>query len=166
MLYKLAATRAYSFISTPPFSLPPSFPSRYRPTNTKEPNKNKRPNFWTTFRDSPYESDLILVTQLRAVTCCPVIVHNPVWDLHTSAATPPSSLFSVASMTNLVGHVLGTSISLKHVTTHSTKCIYLPFGHGSYVQSWFSFFSVLSKMSCVSWWVVSVFLVVAYVLLF
>ena len=30
--------------------------------------------------------------------------HKRVWELHTSAATPPSLLFSVASTTNLVGH--------------------------------------------------------------
>ena len=56
--------------------------------------------FWTTFRDTPCESELIyLVTQVRAMICCLLIVHNPVWELHTSAAMPPSLLFSVASTT-------------------------------------------------------------------
>ena len=29
---------------------------------------------WTTFRDSPYESDFILVTQVRAIMCCLLIL--------------------------------------------------------------------------------------------
>jgi len=29
---------------------------------------------WTTFRDSPYESDFILVTQVRAIICCLLIL--------------------------------------------------------------------------------------------
>ena len=35
--------------------------------------------------------------------------HKRVWELHTSAATPPSLLFSVASTANLVGHNMFTS---------------------------------------------------------
>ena len=42
------------------------------------------------------------------------LVHNPVWELHTSAATPPSLLFSVASTTNLVGHNVFTSFVDRH----------------------------------------------------
>ena len=41
-------------------------------------------------------------------------VHNPVWELHISAATPPSFLFSVVSMTNLVGHNIFTSFVDRH----------------------------------------------------
>ena len=41
-------------------------------------------------------------------------VHNPALELHTSAATPPSMLFSVASTTNLVGHNLFTSFVDHH----------------------------------------------------
>ena len=40
--------------------------------------------------------------------------HKPVWELHTLAATPPSSLFSVASTTNLVGHNILTSFVDRH----------------------------------------------------
>ena len=29
---------------------------------------------WTAFRDSPYESDFILVTQVRAIICCLLIL--------------------------------------------------------------------------------------------
>ena len=43
-------------------------------------------------------------------------VHNPVWELHTSAATPPSLLFSVASTTNLVGHNIFASFVDRHKT--------------------------------------------------
>ena len=57
-----------------PSSLPPSLPSRHSPTNTKEPNKNKILTFWRRFRDSPHESDFILVTQVRAIICCLLIL--------------------------------------------------------------------------------------------
>ena len=40
-------------------------------------------------------------------------VNNPLWNLHTSAATPPL-LFSVASTTNLVGHNMFTSFVDRH----------------------------------------------------
>ena len=64
-----------------------------------------------TFRDPPYESDFILVTQVRAIyNILPFeVVYNPVWELHTSAAPPPSLLFSVASTTNPVGHNIFTT---------------------------------------------------------
>ena len=45
-------------------------------------------------------------------------VHKPVWELHTSAATPPSLLFSVASTTNLVGHNVFTSFVDRHKNTN------------------------------------------------
>ena len=71
--------------------------------------------------------------------CCPVIVHNPVWELHTSAATPPL-LFSVALTTNLVGHVLGTSRLLKHVTTLNQVYIFTLCVTGSLCSFAFFFF--------------------------
>ena len=40
--------------------------------------------------------------------------HKPVRELHTSAATPPALLFSVASTTNLVGHNIFTSFVDRH----------------------------------------------------
>ena len=42
--------------------------------------------------------------------------HTPVWELHTSAATPPSLLFSVVSTTNLVRHNIFTSFVDRHKT--------------------------------------------------
>ena len=87
------------------------------------------------------------MTQVRAIICCPV-VHNRVWELHTSAATPPSLLFSVASTTNLVGHVLGTSRSLKHATTLPTKCLYLPSESRVVSAVSFYFLSFLSYERC------------------
>ena len=41
-------------------------------------------------------------------------VHNPVWKLHTSAATPLSFLFSVVSTTNVVGHNIFTCFVDRH----------------------------------------------------
>ena len=41
-------------------------------------------------------------------------VHNLVWELHISAATPPSWQFSVASITNPVGHNIFTSFVDRH----------------------------------------------------
>ena len=43
-------------------------------------------------------------------------VHNPVWELHTLAAMPPSLLFSVASTTNLVRHNIFTCFVDSHKT--------------------------------------------------
>ena len=40
--------------------------------------------------------------------------HTSVWELHTSAATPHSWLFSVASTTNLVRHNIFTSFVDRH----------------------------------------------------
>ena len=45
-------------------------------------------------------------------------VQNPVWELHISAATPPSLLFSVGSMTNLVGRNI-----LSFVDRHKHKLL-------------------------------------------
>ena len=39
--------------------------------------------------------------------------HKPVWEMRTSAATPPSLLFSIASTTNLVGHNIFTSFAYR-----------------------------------------------------
>ena len=49
-------------------------------------------------------------------------VQNPVWELHTSAATHPF-LFSVVSTTNLVGHNIFTSFVDRHknITFHRTS---------------------------------------------
>ena len=41
-------------------------------------------------------------------------VHNPVWERHTLAGTPPSFLFSAVSTTNLIGH----DISTRFVDSH------------------------------------------------
>ena len=41
-------------------------------------------------------------------------VHNPAWALHTSAATPPPLLFTVASMTNFVGRIVLTYFIDRH----------------------------------------------------
>ena len=53
----------------------------------------------------PTKVTYIVVTQVKKKKCWLFFYffHNPVWELRTSAATP-SSLFSVASTTNLVGH--------------------------------------------------------------
>ena len=40
--------------------------------------------------------------------------HKPAWKLNTSAATPPSLLFSVASTTNLVGLNIFPSFADRH----------------------------------------------------
>ena len=50
-------------------------------------------------------------------------VHNSVWKLHSSAATPPSFLFFVVSTTNLVGHNIFTSFVDRHknITFHRTS---------------------------------------------
>ena len=53
----------------PPSSLPSSFPSRYRPTNTKEPNKNKKDTLRTTFRNHLCYVDFILVIHVEAMIC-------------------------------------------------------------------------------------------------
>ena len=45
-------------------------------------------------------------------------VLNPVWELHISAATRTSLLFSVASTTNLVGHDVFTSFVDLHKNTN------------------------------------------------
>ena len=72
---------------------------------------------WITFRDSPYESDSILVTPGKSKNTLSFdFVHNPVWELHTSAATPPSLMLSVASTTNLIGHNIFTSFVDRHKT--------------------------------------------------
>ena len=45
--------------------------------------------------------------------------HKPVWGLYTSAATPPSLLFSVASTTNLVGqNIISIVAHHKNITLH------------------------------------------------
>ena len=38
--------------------------TEYRPTNEKAPNKNERLAFWTRLRNCPYESELVLATQI------------------------------------------------------------------------------------------------------
>ena len=76
---------------------------------------------WTMFRDSPYESDFILMTQARAKICGLLIFSYPVWELHTSAATSPL-LFSVASTTNLVGHDIGRDRPT-HIIICDRKCV-------------------------------------------
>ena len=47
--------------------------------------------------------------------------HKPVWELLTSAGTPPSFLFSVASRANLVGHNIFTSFVDRHKTQTSKR---------------------------------------------
>ena len=72
---------------------------------------------WTTFRDS-LQKWFILVTQGKSNNMLPFdFVHNPVWELHTSAGTPPSLLCSVASTTNFVWHNIFTSFVDRHKNT-------------------------------------------------
>ena len=49
--------------------------------------------------------------------------HKPVWELHTSAATPPSLLFSVASTKNLVGQNTFTFVVDRHKNVNFYTCI-------------------------------------------
>ena len=73
IFWQLAATIASPFSTSLPPSLPPSEVD-IRPTNTKEPSKNKRLTFWTTFRHNPYESYFNWVIQRRAIICCLLIL--------------------------------------------------------------------------------------------
>ena len=96
--WQLAATRASSFSTSLPHSLPPSQVDIGLPMNKKDPIENKRLTFGVTLGDSPYERDLILVIKVRAIIRYVLIVHTFIWEqLHTSAATPLSLMFSVAS---------------------------------------------------------------------
>ena len=95
---------------------------------------------WTTFRDSPCENDFILVTQVRAIILCLFdFVRNQVWELHTSTATSPL-LFSVASMTDVVGHSTFTSFVNGHTSTNfyktsmATEQVGLQFSQYTYIM--------------------------------
>ena len=74
----------------------------------------------TTFSKEPYSLIWPMSRNKKAVpvfsSFCNIFyfVHNPVWELHIWAATPPSLLFSLASMTNLVGHNILNSFVDSH----------------------------------------------------
>ena len=65
---------------------------------------------WLHFGDSRKSNDMLPFD----------FVHNPVWEIHTSAGIPPSLLLPVAWTTNLVGHNI-TSFVDRHKKSQTSK---------------------------------------------
>ena len=76
-----------------------------------EPSKKMA---WQDFMEFPLQKGLHFGDAGKNNNMLPFdLVHNPFWELHTSATTPPL-LFSDASTTNFVGHKMLTSFVDRH----------------------------------------------------